>query len=247
MSATDEEVEAAVARVKAQYNLTTDAEFDASLAQSGMTRDELKRQMRADDHAPEGHRARRHLEAATCPTTRCASSTSGSKEQFYAIPESAHVAEIVLQVLAQRTPRRGSRRSPRSRRSASRSRPGRPSPISRRSPRRASRARQGRRPRRRQQGRARRGPRRGDLRDAGRRSTRRRRCCPTRSTSSTSPIARPPGFKPFSGGQGRPAQADLRRPVREALHRVHGQAAPRRLREDLRAGAGEAGREEGVS
>ena len=46
VAATDEEVEAAVSRVKAQYNLTSDAEFDAALADSGMTRDDLRRQMR---------------------------------------------------------------------------------------------------------------------------------------------------------------------------------------------------------
>ena len=46
VSATDEEVEAAVQRVKAQYNLTSDAEFDAALSDSGMTRDDLRRQMR---------------------------------------------------------------------------------------------------------------------------------------------------------------------------------------------------------
>ena len=51
------------------------------------------------------------------------------------------------------------------------------------------------------------------------------------------------GFKPFRRGQGRPAQADLRRALREAVHRVHGQAAARGLRQDLRPGAREARRE----
>src|SRR5262249_15768782 len=46
VSANDAEVEEAVERVKRQYNLATDAEFDAALAQSNLTRDELKRQMR---------------------------------------------------------------------------------------------------------------------------------------------------------------------------------------------------------
>ncbi len=44
--ATDAEVEEAVERVKRQYNLATDAEFDAALAQSNLNREELKRQMR---------------------------------------------------------------------------------------------------------------------------------------------------------------------------------------------------------
>lgn len=46
VTATDAEVEEAVERVKRQYNLATDAEFDAALASSHMNRDELKRQMR---------------------------------------------------------------------------------------------------------------------------------------------------------------------------------------------------------
>lgn len=44
--ATDAEVEEAVERVKRQYNLATDQEFDAALASSSMTRDDLKRQMK---------------------------------------------------------------------------------------------------------------------------------------------------------------------------------------------------------
>jgi len=46
VTATDEEIDAAVARVKGQYNLATDAEFEAALAQTGLTKDELRRQMR---------------------------------------------------------------------------------------------------------------------------------------------------------------------------------------------------------
>src|SRR5688572_4893549 len=46
VEATNEEVETAVERVKRQYNLATDAEFDAALASSNMTREDLKRQMR---------------------------------------------------------------------------------------------------------------------------------------------------------------------------------------------------------
>jgi peptidyl-prolyl cis-trans isomerase SurA len=46
VTATDAEVEEAVERVKRQYNLATDAEFDAALASSHMNRDDLKRQMK---------------------------------------------------------------------------------------------------------------------------------------------------------------------------------------------------------
>jgi parvulin-like peptidyl-prolyl isomerase len=46
VTATDEEIEEAVERVKRQYNLATDSEFDSALAQSNLNRDELKRQIR---------------------------------------------------------------------------------------------------------------------------------------------------------------------------------------------------------
>jgi parvulin-like peptidyl-prolyl isomerase len=99
VSATDEEVDVAVARVKAQYNLTTDAEFDAALAQSGMTRDELKRQMRQTITLQKviGRDVTSQLQL-TDDALRL--EYERKKEQFYAIPESAHVAEIVLKFSA---------------------------------------------------------------------------------------------------------------------------------------------------
>jgi peptidyl-prolyl cis-trans isomerase SurA len=95
VAATDEEVDAAVARVKAQYNLSTDAEFDAALAQSGMTRDELKRQMRQTITMQKviGRDVASRMEL-TDDALRL--EYERKKDQFYAIPESAHVAEIVL-------------------------------------------------------------------------------------------------------------------------------------------------------
>jgi parvulin-like peptidyl-prolyl isomerase len=95
VAATDEEVEVAVARVKAQYNLTTDAEFDAALAQSGMTRDELKRQMRLNITLQKvvGRDVTSQLQL-TDDALRL--EYERKKEQIYVIPESAHVAEIVL-------------------------------------------------------------------------------------------------------------------------------------------------------
>lgn len=99
VAATDEEVDAAVARVKAQYNLSTDAEFEAALAQSGMTRDELKRQMRQTITLQKviGRDVTSHLDL-TDDALRL--EYERKKEQFYAIPESAHVAEIVLKFSA---------------------------------------------------------------------------------------------------------------------------------------------------
>jgi parvulin-like peptidyl-prolyl isomerase len=95
VSATDEEVEAAVARVKAQYNLNTDAEFDAALAQSGMTRDELKRQMRQSITLQKvvGRDVASQLQLTD---DQLRLEYERKKDQFYAVPESAHVFEIVL-------------------------------------------------------------------------------------------------------------------------------------------------------
>ena len=95
VSATDEEVEAAVARVKAQYNLSTDAEFDAALAQSGMTRDELKRQMRQSITLQKvvGRDVASQLQLTD---DQLRLEYERKKDQFYAVPESAHVAEIVI-------------------------------------------------------------------------------------------------------------------------------------------------------
>ncbi|HWZ87005.1 MAG TPA: SurA N-terminal domain-containing protein, partial [Thermoanaerobaculia bacterium] len=92
--ASEEEIDVAVARVKAQYNLTTDAEFDAALAQSGMTRDELKRQMRQTITLQKviGREVTSQLQL-TDDSLRL--EYERKKEQFYAVPESAHVAEIV--------------------------------------------------------------------------------------------------------------------------------------------------------
>lgn len=94
VSATDEEVEIAVARVKQQYNLASDAEFDASLAQSGLTRDELKRQMRETITLQKviGRDVTSKLDQSD---DALRSEYERRKEQFYVIPESAHVAEIV--------------------------------------------------------------------------------------------------------------------------------------------------------
>jgi parvulin-like peptidyl-prolyl isomerase len=95
VAASEEEVQAAVERVKAQYNLTTDAEFDAALAQSGMTRDELKRQMQQTITLQKviGRDVASQMQL-TDDALRL--EYERKKEQLYAIPESAHVAEIVF-------------------------------------------------------------------------------------------------------------------------------------------------------
>ncbi len=95
VSATDEEVEAAVQRVKAQYNLKTDAEFDAALADSGMNRDDLRRQMRETITLQKviGRDVASRMDL-TDDALRL--EYERRKEQFYAVPASAEVAEIVI-------------------------------------------------------------------------------------------------------------------------------------------------------
>ncbi|HKD18784.1 MAG TPA: SurA N-terminal domain-containing protein [Thermoanaerobaculia bacterium] len=95
VSATEEEVDTAVARVKAQYNLNTDAEFDAALAQSGMTRDDLKRQMKETITLQKviGRDVTSQLQLTD---DQLRLEYERKKDQFYAVPESAHVAEIVI-------------------------------------------------------------------------------------------------------------------------------------------------------
>lgn len=95
VSATDEEVEAAVQRVKAQYNLKSDAEFDAALADSGMKRDDLRRQMRETITLQKviGRDVASRMDLSD---DALRIEYERRKEQFYAVAASAHVAEIVL-------------------------------------------------------------------------------------------------------------------------------------------------------
>jgi parvulin-like peptidyl-prolyl isomerase len=99
VSATDQEIDEAVARVKAQYNLSTDAEFDAALAQSGMNRDDLKRQMRESITLQKvvGREVTSRLDLSDDALRL---EYERQKEKFYATPETAHVGEIVLRFSA---------------------------------------------------------------------------------------------------------------------------------------------------
>jgi peptidyl-prolyl cis-trans isomerase SurA len=95
VSATDEEIEVAVERVKAQYNLTTEAEFEAALASTGMTRDDLKRQMRETITLQKviGRDVTSRLDLSDDALRL---EYERQKEKFYTVPETAHVAEIVM-------------------------------------------------------------------------------------------------------------------------------------------------------
>ena len=99
VTATDEEIDAAVARVKAQYNLTSDQEFESALAQTGLTKDELKRQMRENITLQKviGREVASRMDTSD---DALRTEYERQKEKFYATPETARVAEIVLKFSA---------------------------------------------------------------------------------------------------------------------------------------------------
>lgn len=94
-NATEAEVEAAVERIKRQYNLATDAEFDAALASSNLTREELKRQMR---HSITLQKvvSRDVTSALEMNDDVLRMEYERRKEEIYRLPEQARVSEIVL-------------------------------------------------------------------------------------------------------------------------------------------------------
>ena len=95
VSASDEEIETAVERVKRQYNLATDQEFDAALASSNMTREDLKRQMRQTIILQKviGRDVTSKLEISE---DMLRLEYERQKDQTYRVPESARVSEIVI-------------------------------------------------------------------------------------------------------------------------------------------------------
>jgi len=94
-TASDEEVEQAVERVKRQYNLATDSEFDTALAQSNMTRADLKKQVRQTIIIQKviGRDVTSKLEVSD---DMLRLEYERQKEKLYRVPESARVYEIVL-------------------------------------------------------------------------------------------------------------------------------------------------------
>ena len=95
VSATDAEIDEALERVKGQYNLTTDADFDAALAQSGLTRDELRRQLRETITIQKvvGRDVAARLDVTDDMLRQ---EYERQKEKLYPVPEQARVAEIVV-------------------------------------------------------------------------------------------------------------------------------------------------------
>jgi parvulin-like peptidyl-prolyl isomerase len=95
VSATDAEIEEAVERVKRQYNLATDAEFDAALAQSHLNRDELKHQV-SETITIQKVISRDVMSKLDISDDMLRSEYERQKEQLYKVPEQARVFEIVL-------------------------------------------------------------------------------------------------------------------------------------------------------
>src|SRR6185437_14630570 len=95
VSAQDDEIEQAVERVKRQYNLATDQEFDAALASSNMTRDDLKRQMRQTIILQKviGRDVTSKLDISE---DMLRLEYERQKEKLYRVPEQARVSEIVI-------------------------------------------------------------------------------------------------------------------------------------------------------
>jgi parvulin-like peptidyl-prolyl isomerase len=99
VSASDAEVEEAVERVKRQYNLATDSEFDAALAQSNLNREELKRQIRQTITIQKviGRDVTSKLDISE---DMLRLEYERQKEALYKVPEQARVYEIVLRFSA---------------------------------------------------------------------------------------------------------------------------------------------------
>jgi len=93
ITATPEEIDEAMERVKTQYGLTSDPEFDRALASNGMDRDGLREQLR------ESLLTNKVL-AREVPINlnddALRTEYEKVKEQKYPVPEKAHVAEILV-------------------------------------------------------------------------------------------------------------------------------------------------------
>ncbi|MEP6801282.1 MAG: SurA N-terminal domain-containing protein [Acidobacteriota bacterium] len=99
VGATDGEVDEAVERVKRQYNLATDQEFDAALASSSMTREDLKRQMRETITLQKviGRDVTGKMDVSD---DMLRSEYERQKDKLYRVPPQARVFEIVIRFTA---------------------------------------------------------------------------------------------------------------------------------------------------
>ena len=241
VSASDAEIEEAVERVKRQYNLATDQEFDAALASSNMTRDDLKRQMRQTITLQKviGRDVTGKMDVSD---DMLRLEYERQKDKLYKVPPQARVSEIVIRFAAERSggavaggrADRGGADEDRRRGEVR----GRREGVLR-----GKREEPGRGPRNGLPGRAAPGARRGGVR---------------RPAAGISAARAAPGLDPplprhrpqarrlqaLRGSERRPEEADRRKPLRQAVLRVHRAPAPRGLHQDLRPGAREGGGQE---
>jgi peptidyl-prolyl cis-trans isomerase SurA len=94
LTVSDAELKDAVGRLKTQYNITTDEQFDASLKQSGMTRADMEARMRETliSNKVFAHELRRREEATDAELR---DRYNREKERFR-LPERARLREIVI-------------------------------------------------------------------------------------------------------------------------------------------------------
>jgi len=95
VAATDAEIDEALGRVKAQYNLSTDSEFEAALQQSGMSKDELRKQLR-DTITIQKVIGRDVTSRMDITDDMLRLEYEREKERLHVVPAQARVAEIVV-------------------------------------------------------------------------------------------------------------------------------------------------------
>lgn len=94
LTVTEAEVKEAVTRLKQQYNISTDEQFDASLQQSGLTRTEMEARLRDTLVTNKVFsRELRNRNELTDPELR---ERYNREKERYRLPERAHLREIVV-------------------------------------------------------------------------------------------------------------------------------------------------------
>lgn len=94
LTVTEAEIKEAVTRLKQQYNITTDEQFDASLQQSGLTRAEMEARLRDTLITNKVFsRELRNRNELTDPELR---ERYNREKERYRLPERAHLREIVV-------------------------------------------------------------------------------------------------------------------------------------------------------
>ena len=94
LSVSPEEIADSITRLKQQYNISTDEQFDKSLRESGMTRAEMETRLR--DTIITNKVFGRELRSRTELTDRELRERYDREKEQYRLPERAHLREIVI-------------------------------------------------------------------------------------------------------------------------------------------------------